>query len=42
MKEIIRTERLILREMAMDDLPAMREIVQDGETMTRCFRLSLN
>ena len=30
---IIETERLILREMTTDDLPALREIVQDDQTM---------
>jgi len=30
---IIETERLILREMTLDDLPAMREIVCDEQTM---------
>jgi RimJ/RimL family protein N-acetyltransferase len=33
MKEIITTARLILRNMSMADLPAMREIVQDEQTM---------
>lgn len=33
MKQILTTKRLILREMTMDDLPAMREIVQDKQTM---------
>jgi len=33
LKEIITTERLILREMSMEDLPDMRKIVQDGQTM---------
>jgi len=30
---IIETERLILRELTTDDLPALREIVQDDQTM---------
>ena len=30
---IMETERLILREMTTDDLPALREIVQDDQTM---------
>jgi RimJ/RimL family protein N-acetyltransferase len=30
---LIETERLLLREMTTDDLPALREIVQDEETM---------
>jgi RimJ/RimL family protein N-acetyltransferase len=33
MREIIATERLVLREMSMDDLPAMSEIVRDERTM---------
>ena len=33
MKQILTAKRLILREMTMDDLPAMREIVQDKQTM---------
>jgi RimJ/RimL family protein N-acetyltransferase len=33
MKESILTARLALREMTMEDLPAMREIVQDEKTM---------
>ncbi|MDR1157026.1 MAG: GNAT family N-acetyltransferase [Oscillospiraceae bacterium] len=33
MKDVITTTRLILREMSMDDLPAMRAIVQDEQTM---------
>ena len=33
MKEVITTARLVLREMTMDDLPAMRAIVQDEQTM---------
>ncbi|MDR3136284.1 MAG: GNAT family N-acetyltransferase [Coriobacteriales bacterium] len=33
MKEILSTERLILREMSMDDLPSMRKIVKDKHTM---------
>lgn len=33
MKAVITTDRLILREMTMDDLPAMRAIVQDEQTM---------
>ncbi len=32
-KEILTTERLVLREMTMADLPAMRAIMQDEETM---------
>jgi len=30
---VLETERLVLREMVPDDLPALREIVQDDETM---------
>ena len=30
---ILETERLILREMTLDDLPAMQEIVCDEQTM---------
>lgn len=30
---ILETERLILREMTQEDLPALREILQDEETM---------
>ena len=30
---IMETERLILREMTTDDLPALREIVQDDQTI---------
>ena len=30
---ILETERLTLREMTQDDLPALREILQDEETM---------
>lgn len=33
MKEVITTARLVLREMTMGDLPAMRAIVQDEQTM---------
>lgn len=33
MREVIKTARLVLREMTMDDLPAMRAIVQDEQTM---------
>jgi RimJ/RimL family protein N-acetyltransferase len=32
-KTIIETKRLILREMTADDLPALRDIVQDEQTM---------
>ena len=30
---ILETERLILREMTQEDLPALKEILQDEETM---------
>ena len=30
---IFETKRLVLREMTTDDLPALREIVQDDQTM---------
>ncbi len=33
MKRILETERLTLREMTRDDLPALAAILQDGETM---------
>ena len=33
MKEMIETERLLLREYTMDDLDALYEIMSDAETM---------
>jgi len=33
MESILETERLVLREMSLDDFPAMREIVCDERTM---------
>jgi RimJ/RimL family protein N-acetyltransferase len=32
-RKVVETERLILREMIFEDLPALREIVQDEQTM---------
>ena len=33
MKEILRTDRLVLREMCEDDLAALTEILGDEKTM---------
>ena len=33
MKTVIETERLILREMNMDDIEALREVLSDRENM---------
>ena len=33
MKEVLRTERLILREMTWEDLPDLAQILQDPQVM---------